>query len=94
MYVMSEEELWEDHIGIYIRSSKVGKVIHFCMSVAWSFGVQLVVFFFSDISLVLFHTLGFSRCHNRFLLSPLLCLIIIRKPSCGPNVLVLNPCRS
>ena len=39
MYVMSEEELWEDHIGIYIRSSKMGKVIYFCMSVAWSFGV-------------------------------------------------------
>ena len=41
MYLMSEEELWKDHIGIYFRSSKVGKVIHFCMSmsVAWSFGV-------------------------------------------------------
>ena len=39
MYVMSEEELWEDNIGIYIRSLKVGKVILFCMSVAWSFGV-------------------------------------------------------
>ena len=39
MYVMSEEELWEDHIRIYIRSSKVGKVIHFCMSVVWSFRV-------------------------------------------------------
>ena len=39
MYIMSEEELWEDHIRIYNRSSKVGKVIHFCMSVGWSFGV-------------------------------------------------------
>ena len=26
-------------ILLYIRSSKMGKVIHFCMSVAWSFGV-------------------------------------------------------
>ena len=39
MYVMSEEEFWEGHIGVYIGSSKVGKVIHFCMSVAWSLGV-------------------------------------------------------
>ena len=39
MYVMSEEELWEDHTRIYIESSKVGKMIHFCMSVAWSFGI-------------------------------------------------------
>ena len=51
-----------------------------------------MVFFCCDISVVLFHTLGFFRCHNTFLLSPPLCLIIIRKPSCGPNVLVvLNP---
>ena len=37
--------------------------------VAWSFGVQMVVFFCSGISVVLFHTLGFSRCHNTFLSS-------------------------
>ena len=29
MYVLSEEELWEYHSGICIRSSKMGKVIHF-----------------------------------------------------------------
>ena len=40
------------------------------LPVAWSFGVQLVVFFFSGISVVLFHTLGFFGCHNTFLSSP------------------------
>ena len=40
------------------------------LSVAWSFGVQLVVFCCSDISVVLFHTLEDSMCHNTFLLSP------------------------
>ena len=34
------------------------------------FGVQLVVFFCSSISVVLFHILRFSGCHNTFLLSP------------------------
>ena len=37
---------------------------------AWSFGVQLVVFFCSSISVVLFHTLGFSGCQDTFLSSP------------------------
>ena len=34
------------------------------------FGVQLVVFFCSGISVVLFYTLGFSGCHNTCLSSP------------------------
>ena len=40
------------------------------LSVAWSFGIQLRVFFCSSISVALFHTLGFSECHNMFLSSP------------------------
>ena len=40
------------------------------MSVAWSFGVQLVVLFCYGISLVLFHTMEFSGCHNTFVSSP------------------------
>ena len=39
------------------------------MSVAWLFGVQLVVFFCSDILLVSFHSLGIFRCHNALCLS-------------------------
>ena len=39
------------------------------LSVAWPFGVQLVFFICSGISVVMFHTLGFSRCHNTFLSS-------------------------
>ena len=38
-------------------------------SVAWSFGVQLVVFISSGISVVLFDTLGISRGHNPLILS-------------------------
>ena len=38
--------------------------------VAWSFEVQLAGFFCSSILVVLFNTLGFSKCHNTFLLSP------------------------
>ena len=40
------------------------------LSVAWSFCVQLVVFFCSSISVMLFYTLWFSRCHNTFMSSP------------------------
>ena len=56
-----------------------------------------MVFFCSDISVVLFHTVRFSRCHNTFLACPRLSLIIVvvpyvdplvcRIPSCEPNVL-------
>ena len=47
------------------------------LSGAWSFGVQLAVFFCSGISVVLFDTLGISRCHSMlFLWSPNLSLII------------------
>ena len=34
------------------------------LSVTWSFGVQLVVFFFSYISVVLLDTIQISRCHK------------------------------
>ena len=44
--------------------------LDFVLSVACSFGIQLVVFFCSGISVVLFHTLGFSGCQNTFLSSP------------------------
>ena len=40
--------------------------LNLVLSAAWSFGV----FFCSGISVVLFHTLGFSRCNNTFLSSP------------------------
>ena len=46
------------------------------LPVAWSLGVQLVVFFYSGITVVLFHSLGFSECHKTFLSSPHLWLII------------------
>ena len=35
-----------------------------------------MVFFCSGISVALFHNLGFSKCHDTFLSSPHLCLII------------------
>ena len=54
----------------YFRSSFVHFKLDLVLSVAWSFGVQLVVFRCSGISVLLFHTLGFSKCHNTFLLSP------------------------
>ena len=44
-------------------------VPHLVLSVTWSFGIQLVVFFCSVVSVVLFHTRGFSRCHNTLFLS-------------------------
>ena len=44
--------------------------LDFVLSVAWSFGVQLMGFFCSGISVVLFHNLGFSGRHNTFLSSP------------------------
>ena len=46
------------------------------VSVALSFELQLVLLFCSVISVVLFHTLGFSRYHNSFLSNPHLWLII------------------
>ena len=39
------------------------------LSVAYSFGTQLVVFSCSGTSVVLFHNLGVSWCHNMFFLS-------------------------
>ena len=46
------------------------------MSVAWSFGAQLVAFFCSRILQESFHNLGISGCHNTLILSsPHLCLI-------------------
>ena len=39
------------------------------LSVAWSFGVQLVVFVCSGISVELFDTLRISSCHNTLFLS-------------------------
>ena len=77
------------------------------MSVAWSFGVQLVGFFCSGNSVLLFHTLGSPGVTERFCrvlvsdsskalfviyLFPMLIHSWIRKPSCGPNV--LNHCIS
>ena len=46
------------------------------LSVVWSFGVQLVVFFFLRYFSGIVSTLRFSGCHNTFLLSPHLWLII------------------
>ena len=57
---------------IYLSSLGLDLVL----SVARSFGDQLVVFFCSGISVVLFHTLEFSGCHDTFLSSPHLGLII------------------
>ena len=42
--------------------------LHVLLSVAWSFGVQLLVFFYLDFSVVLFGTLGVSRCYNTLFL--------------------------
>ena len=39
------------------------------LSVAWSFGVQMVVFFCSGISVVFFSQIGVSGCHNMLFLS-------------------------
>ena len=50
--------------------------LDFVLFVARSFGVQLVFFFCSGISVVLFHTLGFSLCQNTFLPSSHLILFI------------------
>ena len=57
-----------------VRDPTYGKAIYFrwlnlVLSVPWSFGVQLVVFFCSGISVVLFDTLGTFRCHNTLFLS-------------------------
>ena len=43
--------------------------IMYILSVAWLFGVQLVVFFCSGISVLLLDTPGISRCHNTLCLS-------------------------
>ena len=58
--------------SLLIYSSWLG--LDLVLSFAWSFGAQLVVFFCSGISV--FHTLVFSGCHNTFLLSLHLGLII------------------
>ena len=53
----------------------LGLGLDIILSTTWSYGVHLVVFVCSGISEVLFH-FRFSRCHNTFLPSPHLSLII------------------
>ena len=58
--------------GLNIKPVDLFKMVRLdlALSIAWSFGVQLVVFFCSGSSVVLFHILGFVGCHNTFLSNP------------------------
>ena len=57
------------HLGRHkvIQFSSCGSEL--ALSLAWFSGAQLIVFFCSGISVVLFNSPGISKCHNTLFLS-------------------------